>query len=118
MIDNTKEYIACAANWYKDLPIERMLFDHTELLPASHIYPKNVDRGVVFCGHRHLQCMYMMICIYKLKQHEAGEEEQGFLTSKNRFVDREEGLEIAIAAGQVEKGKTYSNTSLFSEDLY
>jgi hypothetical protein len=28
--------------------------------------------------------------------------DQGFYTSKGRFVTREEGLEIAIAAGQVD----------------
>jgi hypothetical protein len=39
---------------------------------------------------------------------------QGFLTSKNRFVDRKEAANIAIAANQCEK----TVTMLFSEDLY
>ena len=42
--------------------------------------------------------------------------QQGFLTSANRYVDREEALEIAIAAKQVEKRK-YSY-GLDSSDLY
>jgi hypothetical protein len=45
---------------------------------------------------------------------ESGKEIQGFLTSKNRFVDREEGGRIAFNAGQtVELKKT-----LYSEDIY
>ena len=47
---------------------------------------------------------------------EVGENAQGFLTNKNRFVDREEGMKIAIAAGQVDE--TYHKRDLFSEDLY
>lgn len=41
--------------------------------------------------------------------------DQGFYTSKGRFVTREEGLEIARAAGQVDK--TFG-VVLTSEDLY
>ena len=57
-----------------------------------------------------------MVAIYKLRDCEAGESIQGFLTNKNRFVDREEGMKIAIDANQL-----ISNTTskiLFSEDLY
>ena len=39
---------------------------------------------------------------------------QGFLTSKNRFVDRREGAEIAFRSGQIPNPKQI----LFSEDLY
>lgn len=41
--------------------------------------------------------------------------QQGFYTSFGRFVNREEALQIAKEAGQVEE--TLSNR-LFSEDLY
>lgn len=41
--------------------------------------------------------------------------DQGFYTSKGRFVTREEGLEIARAAGQVDK---IIGGVLTSEDLY
>jgi len=40
---------------------------------------------------------------------------QGFLTSDGEFVDRQEAVEIAERAGQVEKGK---HARLFSEDLW
>jgi hypothetical protein len=45
---------------------------------------------------------------------ECGEYEQGFLTSTNRFVSREEGGEIAFNAGQTKELKT----RLYSEDLW
>lgn len=44
-----------------------------------------------------------------------GPDAQGFYTSKARFVSREEGLEIALKAGQVQ---TIIGGMLTSEDLY
>jgi len=41
---------------------------------------------------------------------------QGFITSNGNFVDRFEGMKIALAAGQVSKDNTTSK--LYSEDLY
>ncbi len=102
-----EEAILTAANWYKDLKLIKTF--------KSNVLPINCDRGLVFCGHRHAQCMYTMISITGLMQHQAGEEVQGFLTSKNRFVDRKEGAEIHIKNG----GRlNYSTTQLYSEDLY
>jgi hypothetical protein len=43
--------------------------------------------------------------------------DQGFVTSTGRFVEREKGLQIAIAAKQTDKGK-YRSDELFSEDLW
>lgn len=45
--------------------------------------------------------------------------EQGFITSRNRFVDREEGLRLQLAAGvaSISDGG-YRGNLLFSEDLY
>lgn len=43
-------------------------------------------------------------------------EDQGFYTSKGRFVDRKEAMIIAKEAGQVENLGT--REMLFSEDLY
>jgi hypothetical protein len=47
---------------------------------------------------------------------EEGNTKQGFITSKNRFVDRKEGAEIALKSGQVSELKY--GPSLYSEDLY
>jgi hypothetical protein len=99
--------ILCAANWYKDLKLAKT-FD-------CNVLPVNCDRGLVFCGHRHPHCMYSMISITGLRQCEAGEEIQGFLTNKNRFVTREESAVIHIANGGT---LNYSSNRLFSEDLY
>jgi len=113
---NKVEKIICSAIWYKDLPLNRAPFkDSNSEVPEGLIYPTNVHRGVVFCGHRHPHCMYLMICLYGLKQHAAGEEIQGFLTSKNRFVDREEAAVIHKDNGGFLQ---YSTTDLYSEDLY
>lgn len=106
--DMIKEKIICSAIWYKDLEVKKEL-------PIETFLPKNCDRGVVFCGFRHGQCLYSMVSIYGLRQCEAGEEIQGFLTNKNRFVDRTEGAIIFIENGGKLK---YSTDWLYSEDLY
>jgi len=106
-----KEYILCASVWYKDLPMKK-----GDVLNNRGFRPYNVDRGIVISGWRHGNCIYQMYAITGLKSNpdEAGEEVQGFLTNKNRFVDREEAAQIAFNAGQTE---TLLNR-LFSEDLY
>ena len=111
MIDNSKEYILCAAIWYKDLPMKK-----PEILDHRGFRPFNVDKGVVISGWRHGNCIYQMVGITGLRSipQEAGEEVQGFLTNKNRFVDREEGGRIAFDSGQTIELKTF----LYSEDIY
>jgi len=103
-----KEYILCASIWYKDIPIAWKI--------GSSALPVNCDRGLVFCGHRHPQCMHTMSSITGLRSVtvEVGEYVQGFLTNKNRFVDRSEGAKIAFEAGQTDK----ELKTLYSEDLY
>ena len=109
------EYILCAAIWYKDLPMVK-----PEILDNRGFRPYNVDKGVVICGWRHGNCIYQMVSITGLRSipEEAGEEEQGFLTNTNRFVDRLEAANIATENGQVEKDLINPNVGLFSEDLY
>jgi len=100
------EKIICAAIWYKDL--------------ADAIYrPINIDKGVVVCGHRHLHCIHILVALIGKRSvaPEVGEYVQGFLTDKNRFVDREEGAKIALAAEQVDK-LNFNKSRLYSEDLY
>jgi|688.fasta_scaffold1511324_2 hypothetical protein len=109
-ITKKKEYILCAAIWYKDIPLRKVI---------EGVLPKNCDRGLVVLGHRHGQCMWTMSSLTGLRsvtnaEDGVGEYEQGFLTNKNRFVDREEGGKIAFGAGQTEDLRT----TLFSEDLY
>jgi hypothetical protein len=102
MMDKNKEHILCAAIWLKE--VER----------ATH-RPINTPGGVVICGFRHGHCISSIFSLTGKKLHEHGEHIQGFLTNKNRFVDRKEGGEIWISNG----GKLgYSKDELYSEDLY
>jgi len=108
MRDDKPEYILCAAIWYEDLPLKKE-FD-------SNVRPVNCDKGLVFCGFRHPHCMYSMSSVTGLRsvESEVGKYTQGFLTSKNRFVDRKEAALIAFDRGQV-KGVF---DKLLSEYLY
>ena len=105
-----KEYILCAAIWYKEIPLKKEI---------PQVLPKNCDKGLVVLGHRHGQCMWTMGSLTGLRSvtnavDGVGEYEQGFLTNTNIFVDRKEAGQIAFAAGQTEELKT----TLYSEDLY
>lgn len=106
---NRKEYIVCAANWYKELPLKK------NSIPNDLVRPKNCKTGLVFCGLRHPHCLYQMVALTGKPQHKAGKEIQGFITNEWRFVDRKQGAKIHIKNG----GKLhYSKNDLYSEDLY
>ena len=105
------ERIICAAVWYKEIPIKKEI-------PYAYTNPINCPIGLVFCGHRHAQCIYTKCAVTGLRDAESGENEQGFLTSKNRFVSREEALIIALRENQVMDIKEIHGNRLFSEDLY
>lgn len=110
MIKELPETIISAAIWYKNPELK-----NTEILEQRGFRPYNVDCGVVVSGWRHLNCMSVMTAIYGLPNHRLGESVDGFLTNKNRFVDREEGAILHVKNG----GKlNYSKTLLYSEDLY
>lgn len=115
LIDSTMladEYILCAAIWFKELPLKNEI-----PLRKRGFSPYNIDCGVVLCGWRHPNALYQMVGITGLAQHEAGKQVEGFLTNKNRFVDREEGMKIATAANQLVTDLHVSD-ELFSENLY
>jgi hypothetical protein len=106
--ENQPEYIICAAIWFKDGKFR----EHQ---------PRNVDSGFVICGRRHHNCFTTASLLYKnmddalLNYSEVkGTAEQGFLTSKDRFVNRDEAAEIAYSQNQTFERKKI----LFSEDLY
>ena len=108
------EFVLCAAIWYKEL--DKMSEKWTPNI-EGFIRPKNIDKGIVICGYRHPSCMYTMVAITGMRSVETdcGKYSQGFLTSKNRFVDRKEGALLFTQSG----GKlNYSTNELFSEDLY
>jgi hypothetical protein len=97
------EYILCAAIWYND-NIKRV---HQ---------PKNIDIGIVVCGRRHHNCLSILYSLLGEKYNSklAARKAQGFLTSYDRFVNREEAGKIAFEIGQIKE----ETDCLFSEDLY
>ena len=111
MREEIPEYVLCSAVWYKDLELKK-----PEILAIRGISPYNVDRGIVFSGWRHGNCIYQMCAITGLRSIPAhvGEEVQGFLSSRNRFLTREEAAELALERGQIDKPKRI----LFSEDVW
>jgi hypothetical protein len=110
MLDHRKEYIVCAAIW----------FDDGKIHPHQ---PINIDIGIVHMGHRHCNCFASIGGLVKDRL-EMGihEKEQGFLTSYNRFVTREEAAEIALSQDQFasdeEREEVKKSKYLYSENIY
>lgn len=91
------EYVMCSANWVND--------------GIDYVFkPYNIDKGLVYCGHRHANIFETMPkgtpkkCI------------QGFLTTKNRFLTRDEAEVLVISNGQLKVDKI--GGVLTSEDLW
>ena len=136
MIDNSKEYILCAAIKRKQ-PRE-----------GSPYWEGTNDIMNIEIGYRHHDIFHRFNNRGIHKNYENCEvsnrmEDQGFYTSKGRFVDRYEGMKIAYEAGQVSEETAFSKkwhniklnltdkeltdldiadtekyNKLFSEDLY
>ena len=71
--------------------------------------------GSIIRGHRHGDALRTAQSCGKTTAHSI----QGFITSANRFVDREEGLRLQKAAGIPSADPDgYRGHNLFSEDLY
>jgi len=93
------EKLICAANYWDD--------------GIEHVHqPLNIKTGIVACGWRHHNCVQIMKLMGKPIN---APYIRGFLTSKGRFVDRQEGQYIAATYGIVPHT---GGTTLTSEDLY
>lgn len=81
-----------------------------------------VKTGKIYYGHRHPHCIEAMNgeLSWTMNRQEIGKVEkiQGFITNENRFVDRKEGLKIALANNQVKDVSDVRGDNLHSEDLY
>lgn len=95
------EYILCAAIHYQDGKV----YQHQ---------PKNIDNGIVICGRRHYNCFTILYSLLGDNYNTKFIHDQGFLTSKNRYVNRKEGAEIAFKSGQIKQ----EQKTMCSEDLY
>ena len=76
--------------------------------------PENISSGFVVAGLRHCNCFGAIQALSNYDYFESAKKIQGFITSLNRFVDRQEAAIIAKRARQIKKKTMY----LFSEDLY
>lgn len=68
-------------------------------------------KPLIYCGLRHNNILWQGKHVSRNLDH------QGFLTSKGTFVNRKDAAKIALESGQI-KELNYSETELFSEDLY
>lgn len=92
-----QEYVLCAAIHVED--------------GEKHVHqPKNIESGYVVTGWRHHNCFKIINLIGSKPYNHT----QGFLTSKNRFLNRQEAGALAKQCGQL----NYHTDRLFSEDLY
>lgn len=95
------EYIICAAIWFDDME-------------EHGAQPKNIESGFVVTGRRHHNCYRTIAIIDKNSVYKGYDSQQGFLTSKDRFLTRSEAMELAIKTGQTNR----TEGELYSEDLY
>jgi hypothetical protein len=77
--------------------------------------------GKIYYGHRHCHCLDAMngelSWTMNRQQIMQVEKKEGFITSQNRFVDREEAWKIAEENNQIIQQSGGKGT-LYSEDLY
>ena len=78
--------------------------------------------GKIWYGHRYNHCISAINdeLSWEMSRMEITKFDQikGFITNKNRFVDRIEALDIAKRQKQLKSGWTCSKDKLYSEDLY
>jgi len=89
--------------------------------------PNGISVGFIITGRRHSDCyqvIHSLLNGHKLKeeveqvQKLARNENQGFITSHNRYVDRSEAYNIAVANNQCWHTINSDSKILASEDLY
>jgi hypothetical protein len=78
--------------------------------------------GKIYYGHRHNHCRDAasdeLSWNMSRKEISKVEKTEGFITNQNRFVDRKEGLIIALDNNQVLDKNEIRGNGLHSEDLY
>jgi hypothetical protein len=113
-----REYLLCSAIWFDDGV-------------STYLYqPRNIKTGFVVCGRRHHNCFITKAILFQrgashacrgashqgldIKDYEDRFVIQGFLTNKDRFVDRYEAAKIALESGQIKE----PTAKLYSEDVW
>lgn len=93
-----------------------------EIVICSAVRAKD---GLVIRGHRHFHALQALHAIPGYEHERPWGDNQGFITSKNRYVTREEGYRIQKDAGipsalegTIHADAAYVGEQLYSEDLY
>ena len=104
-----REYILCSAIHYDDGKQNRKR--------RSFSYP---ETGILICGYRHADIISILPTNNSMRNDGIEYKcTQGFLTSKGRFVNREEAYKIAFREDQLLEGVDFTGkTMLYSEDIY
>jgi len=105
------ESIICSAIHYHNIPTMKDAIKN-----GSNV------KGMVICGFRHAHCIRTMFDSMGLRtvvigENATGSFTQGFLTNKNRFVDRGEAYQVAMQNGQISDIRPHQQI-LYSEDLW
>jgi hypothetical protein len=74
--------------------------------------------GYIVRGHRHNDCAKTAWGCQPRLDLLRGNDAQGFMTTANRFVTRDEGLRLQLAAGIASARPSGYQQELYSEDLY
>ncbi len=93
--------------------------DASEFIICAAVRAKD---GHIHRGHRHNDALRAMQGMPAYKDERPYGDDQGFITSTGRYVNRKEAMQIQIAAGKKsqdpEHGPAYHGDELYSEDLY
>jgi hypothetical protein len=104
--------------WFKEFLKEKLIeIAGVEVCICSAIKFLKDGVEVIIMGHRHCDCFRNVAARPDREKYK--QVKQGFMTTKNRFVDRVEGLRLQKEAGikSANHGAPYGS-HLSSEDLY
>ncbi len=115
-------------NVYLDSDNEGNIYAEIKLADVRDLIDKEIiicsavktPKGLIVRGHRHCDCYNNLSNRPDYKDPKSVAFcEEGFITSKNRYVGREEAMQIQLRAGiaSADPGG-YRGEMLFSEDLY
>ena len=102
---------------FRSFDYEQTIYDYVKTTRERCICAAVKDQfGNIYRGHRHGDCMTAIRQRGKHIDHK--EDSQGFITSRNRYVNRREGLRLQKEAGIPSVSEDGYGIVLFSEDLY
>lgn len=121
--DNTDlmtQVAQCDVTKYRDGHLQELIISAAVWVQdgIEHAHqPNNIATGFVVTGRRHAHCFYT---ISLMKDYRLTPKDQGFITTTNRYLDRKEARELAIATGQYHPmdDRPANKDGLFSEDIY